>query len=186
MLGAVYTINRGHHRRGLLSGIRQRLFGPLRVNLVFRERSYRLGDTLHLTVLLSSRRDLEVVEGRIDLVSEERYAKSYALMVPDYRAAKAAAGTVSPSTGTPLPSVMVPKREVEQRVERFVHSSVVFATDARLRRGFASRYSAKLDIQPDPPPHAGIGAARWRLMATVRLSQGRDVTHECPVSLSLG
>ena len=46
---------------------------PLDLEILFRERTYRLGEPIDLTVELSPRRDCDVREGRIDLMVEEQW-----------------------------------------------------------------------------------------------------------------
>jgi len=48
-----------------------RLF-PLNVKVSFEDRPYKLGETISLTMELSPKRDMEIREGRVDLVCEER------------------------------------------------------------------------------------------------------------------
>ena len=45
---------------------------PLGVNLDFGDQSYMLGGTIDISVELNPRRDVEVREGRVDLVCEVR------------------------------------------------------------------------------------------------------------------
>jgi hypothetical protein len=46
---------------------------PLEVGLEFEDRTYRLGDTINVTVDLNPRGDVHVREARVDLVCQERY-----------------------------------------------------------------------------------------------------------------
>ena len=55
---------------------------PLDVNLVFEDRPYKLGETINLTMELTPRGDVEVREGRVDLMCEERWQEVSTVMVP--------------------------------------------------------------------------------------------------------
>mgnify|MGYP001232824560 CR=1 FL=1 len=48
---------------------------PLELSFEFEDRSYRLGETVRLTVELTPSTDVQVREGRVDLVCEQRYVQ---------------------------------------------------------------------------------------------------------------
>ncbi len=48
---------------------------PLGVQVNFEDRPYKLGETVNLTLELSPRRDIEVRDGRVDLVCDMRYTE---------------------------------------------------------------------------------------------------------------
>ena len=54
---------------------------PLGVEVNFEDRPYKLGETVHLTLELSPRRDIEVREGRVDLVCDTRDTKVVSVMI---------------------------------------------------------------------------------------------------------
>ncbi len=87
-----------------------RLF-PLGVKISFEDRVYKLGETIDITVELSPRRDMEVREGRVDLVCEESYQETFTVTRSRYRAVG------SPRGGAPiLPfSSTVESHEVTER-----------------------------------------------------------------------
>ena len=183
MQSPLYTINRQHRRSNLVSAIFGKLSRPLRVTTIFRDQPYRLGGMIHVDVHLEPGRDVNVTEGRVELVCEEHYTETYTTMVPDHRAARAGMGNTA--AATPYPTATFLHRETEQRVEGFVHSGTVFATNARLRSGVPQRYRVRLAIAPEPPTHAGLGAARWTLITTLRLPRGREIVEERAVTIRL-
>jgi hypothetical protein len=148
----------------------------------FTERPYRLGETIDLRLELKPRGGVEVREGRVDLVCEERYVEAYDRKVP----VSAHSGLITGKSGKSLPIAMVPKREVLSRRESFVHSSVVVLKDARLQSGVGHRANARLKIEEEPPPHARIGKVSWKLVAAVDIGGRREVTESRKVAIELG
>ena len=136
---------------------------PLKVRLDFEGRAYRLGETIRLRVGLEPGSDVDVREGRVDLVCEERWSQVYSATGYSRRLA----GT-SP----------VPKQTMKKHREKFVHSNVVFLQDTRLQAGSPSSHDVRFQIQPEPPPHTGPqreeAAVRWWLVATVDIVRGRN------------
>ena len=163
-----------------------RLF-PLNVKVSVEDRSYRLGETINLTVELSPRRDMEVREARVDLVCEESWTESFSVMVPDRRAQRAQAQLFRTSlVGTPPPVPTIPKRVTKAHRESFVHSSGVFLENAQLRSGVAASYNLRLDIDTEPPPHADKATLSWRLKTTVDVAGARDITARRLLKVTLG
>ena len=162
---------------------------PLNVKVSFEDRPYKLGETINLTMELSPRRDMEVREGRVDLVCEEHWTESSTLMVPDRRSYGGAAG-IGGAAGfrgagaAYVPPPMVPKQATEEHRETYVHSSVVFLENAQLRSGVAARYNPRLDIDTEPPPHADKATLSWRLKTTVDVAGARDITARRPVKVT--
>ena len=153
----------------------RRLF-PLGVKVSFEDRGYGLGEAINLTVELSPRRDMEVREGRVDLVCEESWTVRSTVMVP-----------VSRRGGGHLAQAhapRVPKQVHKEYRETFVHSRVVFLKDTQLASGRTGSYNAKLEIKPEPPPHAREGKVGWRLVTTVDVSGARDITARRPVKVT--
>ena len=149
-----------------------RLF-PLGVKVSFEDRVYKLGETIDLTVELSPKRDMEVREGRVDLVCEESYQETFTVTGNKPHAA----GDPRPAghVEAPLPSMVDTRQVTERRRESYVHSSVVFLEDTRLASGRTGSYNAKIEIEPEPPPHAGQGKVRWRLVTTTDVAGARDI-----------
>ena len=152
-----------------------RLF-PLNVKVSVEDRSYRLGETINLTVELSPRRDMEVREARVDLVCEEVWREVFTVMMP--------VRGHSPYAREHAPSV--PQQRTNTHREAFVHSSVVFLENAQLRSGVAASYSLRLDIGTEPPPHADEATLSWRLKTTVDVAGARDITARRLLKVTLG
>ena len=156
-----------------------RLF-PLGVKVSFEDRVYEPGETMNLTVELSPKRDMEVREGRVDLVGEEHWTESLSVMVPDHRAARGQARLGS--IGTPPPVTMIPKRVTKTHRDTFVIGSVVFLENAQLSSGVAGIYNLRLDIDSELPLHTD--KASWRLKTTVDVAGARDITARRLVKVS--
>ena len=143
--------------------------GPLGLSVGLEERTYKLGETIRLAVELRPRVSLAVKEGRVDLVCEERWAETY------YRREPMGASPGIITRGKPLTSETVPKREVKEFKESFVHSSAVFVEDTQLEAGDSAAYDVSLEISEERPPHALEGKLRWSLVTKVEASDGRAV-----------
>ena len=163
---------------------------PLDLELIFEDRPYKLGRTINLTVELNPRGDVQVREGRVDLVCEERYTQSYTAMV---RASRMRPGGFQRGT---LSSVVehemtakVPKQVTKEHRETYVPSSVVFLTDERLKSGKTTKYKARLEIPPELPRHPAKGIVgwkvKWNMMVVVDVARARDITKKRPVKVTL-
>ena len=139
-----------------------RLF-PLGVKVSFEDRVYKLGETINLAVELSPKRDMEVREGRVDLVREEVWREVFTVMMPV---------RTSPYARDHSPSA--PQQRTKTNREALVHSSVVFLKDTRLTPGRTASYNARLEIEPEPP-HAREGKVSWRLVTTADITGARDI-----------
>ena len=157
---------------------------PLDVKLIFEDRSYKLGETIDLVVELTPRGDVEVREGRVDLVCEEQWSENYTVMVAVQRSvAIPTMGRGAPAVYLPTPRV--PKQVHKEHKETYTHSSVVFLQDTRLNSRTMDNYRAALEIQLDPPPHAGVATLRWRLVTTIDVARARDIKARYPVKVTL-
>ena len=145
---------------------------PLGVKVSFEDRIYKLGETINLTVELNPRRDIEVREGRVDLVCEESYQETFTVTRPRHRAVHAPRGG---GPILPLSSTMETQEVTERRRESYVHSSVVFLKNTQLASGTKRGFNARLEIEPEPPPHAREGKVRWRFVTTVDVAGARDI-----------
>ncbi len=151
-----------------------RLF-PLGIKVSFEDRVYKLGETIHLTVGLSPKRDIEVREARVDLVREEVWREVFTVMTP------VTGGSARDHRDH---SSSVPQQKTKTSREALVHSSVVFLEDTRLASGRTGSYSASLEIEPKPPPHARGGKVRWRLVTTADVAGARDIKARRPVKVT--
>ena len=156
------------------------LFRPLEINTAFEARSYRFGDTVELTVELGAKRDVEITEGRVDLVCEERYAETYTRMYEP----RHAPGLIT-RRGRRQIDAPAPRQVVQEHVNLFVHSSAVFLEDTELHSGAASSFKLRLEIQQDRPPHAGGGTLTWALTTKVRDIFDREFTDTREIEITL-
>ena len=147
------------------------IVSPVLISMTFDDGPHKLGEPFHLGLELRPRRDVELAQGRVDLLCEERYVETYAWSeVPP-----PTAGLLSRSSKS-VPVDKVPRQKVMEFVNPFVHSTVVFLDGVRLQGGSTARYEVTLDVQREIPPHAGGGTLAWTLAATVRTARGREVT----------
>ena len=143
---------------------------PLDVNLVFKDRTYKMGETINLTVELTPRGDVEVREGRVDLICEERWFETYTVMMHVTSPREVRLG----ATATGVLATRVPKLEHKAHRETFVHSSVIFLEDMHLGSDYTGRYDASLEIQLEPVPHVGA-KVKWSLITVIDVAQARDI-----------
>lgn len=160
---------------------------PLVVKLDVEEGPFKLGESINLTVELVPNGDVEVREGRVDLICEERYTQTFTY----------SGSTVgrAGSTGYAV-AENIPHRAANETKETYVHSSVVYLQDSRLKGGRAARYGARLEIQPVPPRHLddarelqkdanSAWSFKWRLVATANVVRGRDPKTQRTVKVAL-
>ena len=150
----------------------------LDVKLVFEDRPYMLGEAINLRLELTARGDVEVREGRVELVREERWTEVFTILVPVHR----------PMPGmrwaTPGSIPMFSKRVTNRRRGTYVHSSVVFLRDTRLPSGTKRSYSASLEIQPEISLNAVEATERWRLVTALDVARARDITRKYTIKLT--
>ena len=148
---------------------------PLEVTLDVDNRGYKLGDSVPITVGLTAARDVEIREGRVELVCEETYAETFTVTGP----------TIYASSGRSAPRAQVPRTVTKQHKETYVHSDVVFLSDTRLNAGDSEKYRTHLEIQDEPPPHASSGSVKWTLVVVIDVARARDVTKRKALKVTL-
>ena len=154
-----------------------RLFRPLGVKLDFGDRSYNLGEPINITVELNPRDDVEVREGRVDLVCEVRWTEISTVKVMAHQGGARSGHSPSPAWLT--------KQVSKSRKVTYVHSTVVFLTNTQLHSGAPGRYNTRLDIQPEPPEHAAEGTVKWQLVTAIDLAGARDFTRKRKVQVTV-
>ena len=157
-------------------------FRPLDVKLDFQDQVYRLGETIALRVELKARGDVELREGRVDLMCGERWTEVSTIMVPEKRRYVAADLRIGPLAPIKLKT---PKSVTIDYKETHLHSGVVFVQEDRINSDTKYYYSPKLAIQRKLPPHADKATLKWSLVATVSLASGRDIRTRQAVNVSL-
>ena len=155
------------------------LRGPLEIELSLDDRPYTLGETANVTVELTSRKDVEVSEGRVELVCHETWAETWMKQETMGRSP----GMIR--RGAELPGPITQRREVKEFNKSFVHSTATFGEAIRVRPDTPARLNVRLDIGVERPPHAQGGTLAWSLVTTVETSGGRTVTDSREVTVSI-
>ncbi len=158
---------------------------PLEVNLAFEDRLYKLGETIDLYLDLTARSDVVAREGRVDLVCEVRWAERYTVMAKVVTPLRTGSGVMSGGGTTQVITQTVPRQVYKEHKETYVHSSVVFLQDVRLDPATTGRYDARLEIQPEPPPHADEANLRWSIVVTIDVAGARDIKTRRRVKVNL-
>ena len=156
---------------------------PLDLNMAFEDCPYKLGETINVKVELRARGDVVVREGRVDLVCEERYPEVYTATVGGFHRPPTTRGAFPVPTPVALPNV--PKQVNKDHQETYIHSTAVFLQETPFGSGATGSYNAKLEIRPDPPPHAKQGTVKWTLVTAVDVAQARDVTKKRQLTVTL-
>ena len=148
------------------------------LKLLFEDRPYKLGETIDLTMELDARGDVEVREGRVDLVCDARWTEVYTIMVPAATRASAVGGTI-------IIPPKIPKQVSKEHRETYVHSSVVFLQDTRLDSSTRGSYRVSLEIEPESPPHAAEATVKWTLVAAIDVARARDIKTRRAVKVTI-
>ena len=151
---------------------------PVELKVDFEDRPYNLGEDINVRVELNPRSNVDIREGRVDLICDERYTQTYEVTVPG---APTGAGAGRPITGRSM-APDVTRKVVKEHKESHVHSSAAFAIDKRLRAGGSDTFDVRLPIQPTSPQQNLEAAAdantdydvKWSLVTTVNVARGRD------------
>lgn len=156
---------------------------PLVVNFFFENRTYKLGETIDIALQLKANGDIDVREGRVDLMCEERYKQTFTVSVT-----KSSSGGMR---GGGPPIISKENRQVtHSRKESYPHSTAVFLSEARLSSGTTSKHRVKLVIGSEYPQHMSDPTATeaevsWALVAAFDVAKARDITKRHRVELTL-
>jgi len=142
-------------------------FQPVKLNAELKDKVLHLGKEASISVELIADRNVEIRDGRIDLVCEEKYTDMY---------------SVSRHSGTPQSGYT--QQVTKEQTDNYVHSTVSFLKDAQLRRGSSNQYQVVLRVQPDPPRNQG-STVTWALVTTVDVARARDLTTKQDVQVEL-
>ena len=153
---------------------------PLTVGLEFKDRLYRLGETVNLAVSVEARCDVEVREARVDLVCEACWMELRTVMVTDTAALAGGEFREPTLAGT---SVKIPRAITSESRETYVLGSVVFLETARLGSGQATTIGSRLDLTPEMAELATRANLSWWLAVTVDVARARDVRLSRPVKV---
>ena len=159
---------------------------PLEITMLFEERSYKLGETIDIDLELTSRRDVLIREGRVDLMCQELYKQTTTVTyMEDY--AKRNHGFKKLTK--PYVSFTDNRQITRTRNETYSHSGEIFLTNARLFSGATSRHTVRLKIGLEPPEHISDstvteGEVPWAVVAAFDLAQARDATQRQPIRVA--
>ncbi|MCH8207215.1 MAG: hypothetical protein IH956_09470 [Chloroflexi bacterium] len=153
---------------------------PLDVAISFRERTYRLGEPIDLTVDLTPHRDCDVREGRIDLMVEEQWTERSTVSYEKPIVQTGMRGEVRV-----IGSTTETRQIVREHKEKYAHSSTAFLEATRLDAGRSEVYRVLLQIQPDPPAHANEAKARWWLQTVIDVAGARDIRARTKVDIAV-
>ena len=145
--------------------------------LGFERRRYRLGETIHLTVELVPRRDIQVREARVDLMRYTRHTEVTTVLVPPLPSRTPRLRAMNRM------SMAANKHVSETYTDTDVHSSAVFVRDRRLSSGRATTCDVALEIAPEWPTQHSDGT-RWRLVTTVDIAAARNIVARRLVSVA--
>ena len=145
----------------------------LDVELFFEDRTYTLGDTIHVRVALNAKRDVTVRHGRVDLVYEVRWVAPETVHRPMGRLSRPGpGGQIMNSYALRFPT----KKMVEHK-HSYILGSTGFLERTHLEAHTDGGYNVQITIHKDDPPYAFIkGAAiTWSLVAMFDVAWAIDV-----------
>ena len=145
----------------------------LDVDLVFENRSYKLGEIIEVKVELNARRDVMVRKGRVDLVYEVRWVAPDTDRHPIGRMLRSGPGGHVINSY----SMRAPTRTLVEHKHSYVLGSARFLEHAQLETHKNGSYNVRIQIHKDDPPYGFIkGAAReWSLVAVLDVVRALDV-----------
>lgn len=155
---------------------------PLDVTVSFQDRTYRLGESIELTIEMTAHRDCHVREGRVDLVVEERWTERTSLSFekPVYARTGGGGYTRMVQVGTTTET----RDTTKDHKETSVHSSAVFIEDARLESGRPTRHSLRLEARAEAPARGGEAKIRWWVQTVVDVAGARDIKPRSKVTIA--
>lgn len=154
------------------------------LDIDFADREYELGGSIDVSIIVTPDRDTTIRSAQVDLVCNQTYThhSSWEGATPPRVSGR---GTY-PVAG----------REVDQRTESYVHSTVTTLKDTLLRAGVTETRRVDLGINPSPPKrwdqaveaHRNAAAAwsfAWTLAVSMDVARGRDIKVEREVRIKL-
>ena len=144
----------------------------LDVSLLFEDRTYRLGETIEVTVELKTRRDVKVRKGRVDLVYDVKWTSADTDLPP--------LRMMHPGPGgrTPFLTYGVPKRKPTKHRHSYVLGSSSFLDkDPQPVPDIRDFYNIGLRIHKDDPPYSHLKEASmgWSLVVVVDVARATYV-----------
>jgi hypothetical protein len=175
---------------------------PLKADLIFDDRQYMLGDTMVVAVEITPSSDVELREGRVELVCHERWTEIHSFKVQD-ASLPHRTGTSGMNVGRlPVARADIPGMAVKKFAKRYVHTAQTFVTGATLRSGRPHRFEVRLEPArtllsmdemrdrrnpsrklSDYRADLGEHAARWNLRMFADVVQARNVKVQRDVAI---
>ena len=157
---------------------------PIDIAISFRDRAYRLGETIPVDVSLTPCINVTVREARMKLVCRARYT--------EIGQRQQFAGIARGDTGTPVPErfgsdLTSASLETESA---FTYSGPTLVKDLRLSTGSPNTRRVRLDIPSELPEIvAGFGPRSraktgWSIVVSVNVAGARDVSESVSVNIS--
>ena len=158
---------------------------PVRINIEFSEKTYRLGDTVSLRVDITADTDVTVRKARIGMECQTRYTKRRLGLSKKDAVNRGGPDMILLGAA---PRMITESVEVEQSD---TYDGPAFLTNQRLQAG--SHHSS--GIQLELPPELGRNGASaqsmtrpifsWRVVVTADVRLARDVTESAPIDIAL-
>jgi len=160
------------------------------IRMTFEDRSYKLGETIDLTVEVDPAGEVRVRGGTLELILEERLSEAKMGRQMGVGGASALQG------GAPIRTTdYVPMQQtLSVKSKTNVHSSTEFLGEATLTPEGPNTYRTSLRIEPTPPKRLDEANMRekdakssvsfhWTLVARLDVVRGRDSKTERPITV---
>ena len=162
----------------------------MEMKIGFDDRTYRLGETIDLTIELDPVREVRVRGGTVELVLEERLSEAKMGHQMGVGGASALQGGVPVRTTDYVPM----QQTMSVKSETRVHSSTEFLGESTVTPDGPNTHRLSLRIQPTPPKRLDEAKERqkdakssitfhWTLVARLDVVRGRDPKTELPITV---
>ena len=178
-----------------------RLF-PLKADLIFDDMQYRLGDQIAVAVEITPSSDVELREGRVELLCHERWTEIHSFKV---QAASLPHRTASGGMNVgrlPVARADVPGMAVKKFSKTYVHTAETFLASRTLPSGRPHRFEVNFEAArtllsmdemrnrrnpsrklSDYRADLGEHAARWKLRTFIDVVRARNIRVQRDVSI---
>ena len=165
---------------------------PMEIRMTFEDRSYKLGETIDLTVEVDPAREVRVRSGTLALILEERLSEAKMGRQMGVGGASALQG------GAPIRTTdYVPMQQtLSVKSKTSVHSSTEFLGEATLTPEGPNAYRTSLRIEPTLPSRLNEANERekdakssisfhWTLVVRLDVVRGRNSKKERPITVAI-
>ncbi len=159
---------------------------PVRINISFPRKTYRLGDAVDMRVDITADTDVTVREARIGMECQIRYTERRSGISRRDAINRGSVGAIIPGTA---PQMITESVEVELSD---TYPAQTFLTDRRLQAGRLHSGAVRLEIPSELGRNAKYARSMarpvfwWRVVVTADISLARDVTESRQIDVSLG